>query len=98
MLPVWLLLIAFAFITSYQLACIVRSTQVTAAMMKRLLAQHGIDWEAAAEPSAKVRELASLPAMRVEAIKAYREQTGLDLKAAKAVVDRLRAQQIVERQ
>ena len=58
-------------------------------MMKRLLAHQGIHWEAAIEPSAKVKELAISVENEIAAIKAYREQTGLGLKEAKAVVEEL---------
>ncbi|MBS0444609.1 MAG: ribosomal protein L7/L12 [Proteobacteria bacterium] len=49
----------------------------------------GVDREALLEPSEKVKTLARTPGATIEAIKAYREQTGLGLKEAKAVIDRL---------
>jgi ribosomal protein L7/L12 len=72
-----------------QLAGILRSVQRTEAMLASLLARDGVQWGEAVEPSAKVKELALNPRTYVEAIKAYREQTGLDLREAKAVIDRL---------
>jgi hypothetical protein len=42
-----------------------------------------------AEPSEKVKNLAIRPDSKVEAIKAYREQTGVDVKRAIEVVERL---------
>ena len=86
---VWLLVIAFGLVVLMQLARILQSLQSTEAMMKRFLSRNGVEWEAAIEPSAKVRELAQNAKTYVAAIKAYREQTGLGLREAKAVVDEL---------
>jgi hypothetical protein len=72
-----------------QLAGIHRSVQGTEAMMRRFLSDQGIEWEAAVEPSARVKELALNATTYVAAIKAYREQTGLGLREAKAVIDEL---------
>ncbi len=44
-----------------------------------------------AEPSEQVRHLAIQPRSKIEAIKAYREQTGVDVKRAREVVERLAA-------
>ncbi len=88
---VWLLFFALGVLVVNQLASIARSLQAMAAMMKRLLSDQGVEWEAAGPPSATVEELASNPKTYILAIKAYREQTGLGLKDAKAVVDDLRA-------
>jgi ribosomal protein L7/L12 len=57
-----------------------------------LLRHLGIDPAELAEPSEKVKALASQPGGRIEAIKAYRQQTGAGLKEAKAVVDKLAAE------
>jgi hypothetical protein len=40
-----------------QLSSILRSLQSTEAMMKRFLSHNGVEWEAAAEPSARVKDL-----------------------------------------
>ncbi|MGM9481659.1 hypothetical protein ACS5PN_10805 [Roseateles sp. NT4] len=46
---------------------------------------HGTD------PSGEVRELARDPKRRIDAIRLYRQQSGLDLREAKAVVDAIAA-------
>ena len=66
-----------------------RSLESKAAMTKRLLAHRGVESETDVEPSAKVRELAVDRKTYVDAIRAYRQQTGLDLREAKAFVDAL---------
>ena len=71
------------------LRAILRSVQSTEAMTRRLLSHQGVDWETAVEPSERVKNLAVNPKDYVEAIKAYRRQTGLGLQEAKAVVDGL---------
>jgi ribosomal protein L7/L12 len=90
---IWVIFSAFGVLALMQLAStlagILRSLQSTEAMMKRFLAHQGIHWEAAVEPSEKVKELALKPGSTVAAIKAYREQTGVGLKEAKAVVEEL---------
>jgi len=48
---------------------------------------------ASTDPSAEVRELARDPRRRIEAIRLYREQSGMELREAKAVVEALAAQQ-----
>jgi ribosomal protein L7/L12 len=55
----------------------------------RLIHHFGIDPDLIAEPSEKVKALARMPGSKVAAIKAYRQETGLDLKEAKAVIDKL---------
>ena len=54
-----------------------------------LLRHAGIDRSKLAEPSERVKELAQQSSQRIEAIKAYREETGADLRAAKAVIEAL---------
>jgi ribosomal protein L7/L12 len=55
-----------------------------------LLVRHaGIDPSKPAEPSDRVRLLAQQPSQRIEAIKAYREESGADLRAAKAMIESL---------
>jgi hypothetical protein len=44
------------------------------------------------DPSERVRSLAGDPRRTVEAIKAYREESGADVRLAKQVVERLRRQ------
>lgn len=56
---------------------------------QQLLRHLGIDPAQLAEPSEQVKALARQPGRRIEAIKAYRQQTGAGLKEAKAVVDKL---------
>ena len=88
---VWCLFFVLGLLVLYQLGVIAQGVQSTAAMTKRLLAHQGIEWETELEPSNRVRELASNAKTGVAAIKAYREETGLGLRKAKAVVDELRA-------
>jgi ribosomal protein L7/L12 len=86
---IWMLFLILGVFAVMQLAAIARSLRDTAAMMRRLLAHQGVDWETVVEPSDKVKELAVDRKNYVAAIKAYREQSGLGLKEAKAVVDGL---------
>jgi ribosomal protein L7/L12 len=84
----WIIVAIGAF-ALLQIGGILRSVQSTEAMLKRLLVQNGVQWGTAVEPSAQVKELALDSRKYVEAIKAYREQTGLGLKEARGVVDEL---------
>ncbi len=86
---IWLLFLILCVVALMQLAAISRTLQETAAMMRRLIAHQGVDRDTVAEPSDKVKELALNPKSYVAAIKAYREQSGLGLKEAKAVIDEL---------
>ncbi len=52
-----------------------------------LLRQAGIDPAKPGEPSGRVQALAQQPSQRIEAIKAYREETGAGLRAAVKVID-----------
>lgn len=72
-----------------QLASIARSLRNTEAMLERFLFREGVEPRGPIEPSERVRELASNSRTYVAAIKAYREQTGLGLREARAVVDEL---------
>jgi len=56
-----------------------------------LLRQAGIDPSRPAEPSDHVKLLAQQPSQRIEAIKAYRRETGADLRSAKAVIESLQS-------
>jgi ribosomal protein L7/L12 len=55
-----------------------------------LLRHAGIDPSKPAEPSERVKVLAQQPSQRIEAIKAYRRETGADLRAARAMIESLR--------
>ena len=85
----WLIFVALGVLALKQLASIARSMQNTEAMIGRLLSERGFERETTAEPSERLKELAVGSGTRVEAIRAYRRQTGAGLKEAKAVVDRL---------
>lgn len=54
-----------------------------------LLRHFSIDPFAVAPPSDEVKLLAADRARRIEAIRLYRQETGADLKAAKAIIDAL---------
>ena len=54
-----------------------------------VLTHLGIDSNATVAPSSHVMRLAANPRQRIEAIKAYREQTGAGLKVAAAVIDEI---------
>jgi len=54
-----------------------------------LLRHFGIDPRSVAAPSDEVKLLAADRARRIEAIRLYRQETGADLKTAKAIVDTL---------
>jgi len=56
-----------------------------------LLRQAGVDPSKPAEPSERVKLLAQQPSRRVEAIKAYRQETGADLRTAKAMIESLQS-------
>jgi ribosomal protein L7/L12 len=56
-----------------------------------VLTHLGIDPTAHVAPSSYVMSLAADPRQRIEAIKAYREQTGAGLKEAVAVIDKVAA-------
>jgi ribosomal protein L7/L12 len=56
-----------------------------------ILVHLGIDPTAQVAPSSRVMGLAADPRQRVEAIKAYRMQTGAGLKEAAAVIDKIAA-------
>lgn len=54
-----------------------------------LLRHFNIDPTAVAPPSDEVKRLAADPARTIDAIRLYRQETGADLKVAKAIVDKL---------
>jgi ribosomal protein L7/L12 len=79
-----------------QLARLEKRLQDAEAMLRALTRHFGIEHRVIGgehgvfvEPSDRVKELARDPKAKIEAIKAYREQTGLGLKEAKKVVDSL---------
>ena len=90
---IWICLVAVGVWGLWHIAgtlrAILGSLQSTEAMTRRLLSHQGIDWQTNVEPSDRVRDLAVNPKSHIAAIKAYREQSGLGLKEAKAVVDGL---------
>lgn len=86
---IWLLFFVLGLPILMQLGRIARSLESTESMLRRLLSHQGIEWESAVEPSAAVKALAVNAGTRLAAIKAYREQTGLGLREAKAVIDGL---------
>jgi len=57
-----------------------------------LSGRRGAQPPVATEPSARVKELSATPGKRVEAIRALRAETGLDVREAVQIVDALRAQ------
>lgn len=61
-----------------------------------VLSHLGIDPNTEVPPSSHVIALASDPRHRIAAIKAYREQTGAGIRQAKAVIDRLVANAVLE--
>ncbi|MDE1928374.1 MAG: ribosomal protein L7/L12 [Burkholderiales bacterium] len=65
-------------------------------MIKKLLEHEGVVLGRVVEPSDEVKRLAATKGAEVEAIKAYREQTGLGLKEARAVVQGLSHTQKVQ--
>jgi ribosomal protein L7/L12 len=62
-----------------------------------VLTQLGIDPTARVAPSSHVMSLAADPRKRIEAIKAYRVQTGAGLKEAMEVVDNVAASAVLGR-
>jgi ribosomal protein L7/L12 len=87
---IWLILavLALALVVS-RLTNIQSQLRDNEAKLDALLRHLGIKWGQFAEPSDQVKALARDPKMQFQAIKAYREQTGLGLKEAKEVVDQL---------
>jgi ribosomal protein L7/L12 len=65
-------------------------------MLAKVLDHLNVDASVSMEPSDTVKRLAADRKSYVQAIKAYREQTGLGLKPAKAMIDRLAAGHVAE--
>ncbi len=87
----FLLVVAIA-LGLYQLARINKRLQSTDAKLAAILNHLGIEWGILAEPSEKVKDLAKVPESKIEAVRAYRQQTGAGLKEAVEVVETLSLQ------
>ena len=74
---------------AHQISKVYGQNQDIAFRLNKLLEHQGVELGKVVEPSAKVKELARTKGAEIEAIKAYREQTGLGLKEARAVVQSL---------
>ncbi len=72
-----------------QLARIQARLRDSEAKLDALLKHLGVELGQFAAPSDQVKALARDPKTQIQAIKAYREQTGLGLKEAKEVIDQL---------
>jgi ribosomal protein L7/L12 len=83
---VLLLLLAFCV---WQLLRVSEKLDRQEAHWQSLLRHLGVTPGQLAEPSDEVKALARQPGKHIEAIRAYREQTGLGLKEAKDVIDRI---------
>jgi ribosomal protein L7/L12 len=83
------ILLALLYI-AHQISKIYYQNQDAQFRLDKLLGHQGFNLGVAEEPSTEVKELAIAAGKEIEAIKAYREQTGLGLKEARAVVQRLR--------
>jgi ribosomal protein L7/L12 len=68
-----------------------RRLRALEAKYQRLARHAGLDSADASEPSAEVQLLARTPGQKIAAIKLYREQSGVGLRQAKEVVDRIEA-------
>ena len=85
-------LLTFALVLgAYQLLRIQERLRVQEAKLDALLKHLGIIDDSLAEPSDQIKEMAKDPRRRIEAIKAYRIQTGAGLKEAKEVIEALAA-------
>ena len=84
------ILIALIYI-GHQLSKVFGKNQEIKFALSKLLEHHGIELGKRVEPSDKVKELAKTKGAEIEAIKAYRVQSGLGLKEAKAAVESLRS-------
>lgn len=88
----YLLVLALLAYLAYQHLNLQERLKRSEAKLDALLAHLGVEEGKFSEPSAEVRALAADPKRRIEAIKAYRRQTGLGLKDAVAVIDKLQAE------
>jgi ribosomal protein L7/L12 len=73
----------------YQLIRLSERLKQNETKLDALLKHFEIEWGALSEPSELVKKLAQDLSTRIQAIKAYRQQTGAGLKDAKEVVERL---------
>jgi ribosomal protein L7/L12 len=84
----------FAFLLSANAAFFfshMRHMQEVERKLNLVLTHLGIDLNVQVAPSSHVISLAADPQQRIEAIKAYRTQTGAGLKEAVAVIDKIAA-------
>ncbi|MDT9002007.1 hypothetical protein RQP53_22205 [Paucibacter sp. APW11] len=88
----YLLVLAVIAYVAYQHINLQERLSRSEAKLDALLQHLGITEGQFIEPSAEVRALAQDPKRRIEAIKAYRRQTGLGLKDAVAMIDKLQAE------
>jgi len=84
-------LLAFLLIANGLAFSHARRIQEMERKLNLVLTHLGIDPTAHVAPSNHVMSLAADPRKRIEAIKAYREQTGAGLKEAVAVIDKVAA-------
>jgi ribosomal protein L7/L12 len=88
MISRWVILFLLtAFVTS--LWRLERRLQAVESLLMGLSRHVGVLPPLATEPSQRVKELALDPGRQVEAVRAVREEMGLDLKAARAIVKSL---------
>ena len=86
--PQWLGLLALlAFLSS--LWSLNRRMRRLESALDRLSRHVGARPPLTAEPSQRVKDLAVMPGKKIEAIRALREETGVDLKQATQIVDSL---------
>lgn len=76
----------------YYLSQILERIQSTESKLDAVLKHLGGECGKFFEPSDHVKELAKNPRSRINAIKAYREQTGLGLKDARDAIEKLVAE------
>ena len=89
--PQWIVLLAvLAFVSSHW--ALDRRMRRLESALDRLSRHIGALPPLATEPSQRVKDLAVMPEKKVEAIRALREEMGLDLKEAVRTVDSLNAE------
>ena len=79
-------LLIFLFAFGMRLWSVERRLKAVESLLMRVSRHVGVLPPLATEPSQRIRELARSPGKRVAAIRAVREEMGLDLRAARAVV------------
>lgn len=85
------LLLAFLVVVNGLAFSHTRRIQELERKLNLVLAHFGIDPNAQVAPSSHVISIATDPKQRINAIKAYREQTGAGLKEAMVVIDKIAA-------